>query len=145
MLAGDDKRRHRLHAHLAAVHIARAYIVNVSVTGQQFCHKGSIHACAIGNISKGFHVTDIAAFNEISLEQLVDDEQLMPFDPGPVNEAMGVQGVWRALDRVEINRQSLGLGPLNDGCICFDRAVFATKFGFKVFMPIHAIQRHIRI
>ncbi len=93
VLAGDHEGRHAGDAHFAGVFIAGADIIKIGVALQKLAHHRGIEAAGIGDVGQHLGIADVAALDEIGLEERGDNECLRALDPGPVDQAVGVQRV----------------------------------------------------
>ena len=109
MLPADDEGGHTGHAGFARMGVAVAQFLAVGVTGQQFFNHRSIHADVLCDVRQCVCVPDILPLLEIGSKQGVHRCILQAFKPRPMDQAMGINRVWRGLDRVKCDAQPHGL------------------------------------
>ena len=141
----DDKRRHRCYPHFAAMPVAGPNVGHICIRRQQPGHHGPIHARTVRDIGQHFDIADIAAFGEIGAEQGADDLRLPPFNPGPMDQAVRVQGIGRPLHRFEIEGEARSCGGLGHPGIGLHCLRLAAKLGFKITAPVRTIRWHVGV
>lgn len=80
MFACNDKGGDRRDAHLAAVRVAVDDLLLIGVGVQQTADHGSVQFDPVGNIGQRVGVANVAAFDEIGLEQGRHGSGLAAFD-----------------------------------------------------------------
>ena len=87
-------------------------------------------------------VADIAAFQEIGLEQRLGHRFLQLFVIGKADHPVRIHRVGGALDLLEIERNVLAAADPADGVVDLPGAHLAAELGFDIGLAVHAFLRH---
>ena len=88
----------------------------------------SFQANHLGNVAQCLAVADVDTHAEIGLKQRIHHRILLLLQPGPMNKAMGIDGIGGALHGGKIDGQPQRFRGLLNLRINFDRGLFAAKF-----------------
>ena len=106
---------------------------------------GHPHAALGADPGQDLGVADVGAVAEVAFEQRLDDGVLDALLTGEADQPMGVHGIGRARDAVEVKFQADGGRGLGDALVELLRALEAAKLGDAVLLALDALGRHLGV
>jgi len=141
----DDVAGHAVDAEAARRLVVGDHGVGLFARAQEFRERFPLQPFGRADVGQRLDVAYVASVGEIGPEQRADQAGLHAEAAGVADQAMRVHGVRGALDPAELEIDAFGGADLGELVIALGGALDAAELPREVRLPIHAVERHVRI
>ena len=124
---------------------ARCDGIKVGVRGQEARDHGAVHARPGGDVGQHGGVADVAPLDPVGPHLACCDKGLAPLEPGPVDDAVGVQRVGDALGRVGVHPDAVLFGNLAEAVMDRLKLSLGAEARDQVGALVHACGGHVGV